>query len=569
MQRDRRRIVELTESQRRDSFEQSQHPPTRRRRHLLHWRTAASVCLLLASLNTSMLVTATSCSPTRPHISLKQALELYGGATTSSSQAVKQFSPKPPNLEKAVTKTANKESKAVSEDTHDNKRMMVLIRFLFLTYYGSLGSLMPYLPVYYHHLGHGGQIIGMLGAVKPFTTFLVAPVWGLIADQMQNPFLILQVTFLVSLVGQLLVGVRHEAWYIMFMVFLTALFNAPVKSLIDSMVMEHIDSKSYGRVRLWGQMGFGLGSSGVGVLLSWSKHVPWPDSNDFSPSFEEKLSSYPRALQQAIQFADKCWRSLTGYKLLFLTHAALSIPTWLCIQSFRRLDREQKSKETVSASKGKKSGGARLGEGLLLLLHNSDALLFFFLVFVVGVSSGVIENFAYVRMREVGGTGKEMGLSRLVSSIAGAPMFWFSGPLTEALGADRVIVLSLLSYVTRFIIYAFMRNPYHGLPGEALRGVTFAAFWSTCTIYAHRVSPPGLHATMLMFLNAMYGGLGQSLGAIIGGKLQHRYGTVQTFIYSAIVDFIFVCVVIAYLNVRKDSSFKDPKPIVAREKKES
>ena len=188
----------------------------------------------------------------------------------------------------------------------------------------------------------------------------------------------------------------------------------------------------------------------------------------------------------------------------------------------------------------------------------------FFLVFVVGTSSGVIENFAYVRLREVGGTGKEMGLSRLVSSIAGAPMFWFSGPLTKALGADRVLILSLCSYVVRFIIYAAMRNPYHGLPAEALRGVTFAAFWSTSTIYAHRVSPPGLQATMLMFLNAMYGGLGQSLGSIIGGKLQQRFGTVSTFCYAAVFDSLFVIFLVTYLYVLKadtTSGFKDPKPI--------
>jgi hypothetical protein len=115
----------------------------------------------------------------------------------------------------------------------------------------------------------------------------------------------------------------------------------------------------------------------------------------------------------------------------------------------------------------------------------------------VGISSGVIENFAYVRIREVGGTGKDMGLSRLVSSMAGAPMFWFSGPLTELLGADRVIVLSLLTYIVRYFNYAFMQIPLQGLPAEALRGVTFAAFWSTCTIYASRIAPPGMQATMV------------------------------------------------------------------------
>jgi len=67
-----------------------------------------------------------------------------------------------------------------------------------------------------------------------------------------------------------------------------------------------------------------------------------------------------------------------------------------------------------------------------------------------------------------------------------------------------------------------------------------------------------------MFLNAMYGGLGQSLGAIIGGKLQSKVGTVNTFVYSAIFDFFFVALVILYLRIRTESSFKDPRPIVPK-----
>ncbi|GAX27539.1 hypothetical protein FisN_13Hh378 [Fistulifera solaris] len=449
---------------------------------------------------------------------------------------------------------------------------------------------MPYLPVYYDSLGHGGQIIGLLGAVKPATTFILAPVWGLLADQLQNPFLILQLTFLVSLVGQLLLACRDDAKFIMAMVFVTALFNAPVKSLLDSMVLDHIPDKTqYGRLRLWGQMGFGLGSSLVGVLLSKSKQIHFRDTTTH-PELEVWLaeqfsSSYVR---QAIRFLDKFWQSLTGYKLLFFTYAALSLPTWLCIQAFRRLDLQQQQEEKAqkaliseALAKTRKKDktptrqkteiastapNATL-QGLSLLFHNTDVLFFFFLVLVVGISSGVIENFAYVRLREVGGTGKEMGLSRLVSSLAGAPMFWFSGRLSEALGVDRVFVLSLLSYVARFLIYAYMRTPLQGLPAEALRGVTFAAFWSSGTIYAHKVSPRGLHATMLMFLNAMYGGLGQSLGAILGGKLQHKYGTVLLFKYSALADSIIVGIILVYLSLRTNSSFRDPKPLVPAARK--
>ncbi|GMH73751.1 hypothetical protein TrRE_jg11255 [Triparma retinervis] len=136
-------------------------------------------------------------------------------------------------------------------------------------------------------------------------------------------------------------------------------------------------------------------------------------------------------------------------------------------------------------------------------------MVFFALVFIVGVSSGCIENFAYVRMREVGGTGRDMGISRLVSASCGVPMFWYSGNLTRILGVSPVLVLTLTSYSLRFLIYATMTSPLQGLPAEALRGATFALFWSTSTIYAHKIAPPGMSATLLAVMNGMYGGLGQ------------------------------------------------------------
>lgn len=417
-----------------------------------------------------------------------------GGVLTKSTETHQRFEhppPPPPPSSLESTNTNTSSVAVVEEKKEDDPRILMLIRLLFITYYGSLGSLLPYLPVYYHSLGHGGQVIGMLGAIKPFTTFLVAPFWGIVSDQTGNPFAVLYFTFLVSLVGQLLVAWKHNPTYIMIMVFITAFFNAPVKSLLDSMVMSHLNDRSrYGRLRLWGQLGFGIGSSVVGVLLSKSKHRPY--HHNPGHSFVEKVDNF--------------WQSLTGYKLLFLTYACLSVPTWICIRAFHKLHNE-KEKETqaksmanveeVADSARKEPSNVGVWNGIAVLFHNSDALLFFFLVLVVGISSGIIENFAYVRIREVGGTGKDMGLSRLVSSIAGAPMFWFSGPLTELLGADRVIVLSLISYVIRFLIYGMMQNPLHGLPAEALRGVTFAAFWSTCTIYASRIAPPGLGATMV------------------------------------------------------------------------
>ena len=118
-----------------------------------------------------------------------------------------------------------------------SKGTLQAMRLLYLTYYASLGALMPYLPVYYHSLGHKGTSIGILGAVKPLTTFLAAPVWGIISDRSGNHVSTLQFTFLTSLVCQMLVGMNSNLTFLIVTVFITALLNAPVKSLIDSIVM--------------------------------------------------------------------------------------------------------------------------------------------------------------------------------------------------------------------------------------------------------------------------------------------------------------------------------------------
>jgi len=478
-------------------------------------------------------------------------------------------------------------SEEEEEEVHQTSpRLKLMIKLLFITYYGSLGALMPYLPVYYHSLGHSGQAIGLLGAVKPLTTFIVAPLWGIISDYTQKQSFILQLTFITSMIFQLLLPLRDNVNYLVGMVFITALFNAPVKSLIDSMVLDKLnkdDRGQYGRLRLYGQLGFGIGSSIVGHMISRSTV---PNTSNPSPIVEKIIHEAMdvtiegaaaaaasegvtrNAMATLSEFLSSSIESLAntkGYKLAFVAYGLMSIPAFICMKAFRRFDagiQTQALKKTEIKNEVEDiKHGRRLLDGINMLLHNGDAMLFFFLVFVVGATSGIIENFAYVRIREVGGSGKEMGICRLVSSISGAPMFWFSGPLTEKLGADRVLVLSLCSYILRFLNYALMRKPFHALPAESLRGVAFAAFWSTGTVFAHKISPPGMSATMLLFMNAMYGGLGQSVGAIVGGKLQQKLGTVNTFLTAALADFVFVCFVTVYLSMRKDSNFRNPKQI--------
>ncbi|EKU20735.1 hypothetical protein NGA_0599300 [Nannochloropsis gaditana CCMP526] len=437
----------------------------------------------------------------------------------------------------AVPKGASPSTAPVALQTGDGPPSMastlVTVKLLFLLFYGSLGAVMPYLPVYYHSLGLPDKQIGMLGAITPAVTFVVAPLWGALADQTGRHKDVLLFTFVASVVSRLLFIWRTTFGWLAILVFCTAVLNAPVRPLLDSSVLNLLeDKREYGKQRLWGQFGFGLAGCIVGPCLMNHK--------------------------------------FGGYKAAFYVHALISLPTLLIMRRFNptppapapsspplpvastnKSEKSSMAKEegpgavalpskAPSAALSSQPAKPRFREGLGIVVRNPDALIFFFLVFVIGVSSGVIENFAYKRLREVGGEGTVMGVSRFFSSVTGVPMFWFSGNVTRRLSVMGVLILSLCSYILRFFIYASITNPWQGLPAEALRGFTFAAMWASSTYYTHKISPPGLSATMLGFLNGMYGGLGQSTGALIGGGLSHRVGTPRTFVLAGLADIVVV-----------------------------
>lgn len=135
--------------------------------------------------------------------------------------------------------------------------ILPLLRLTYFLFFLSLGSLLPYLPVYYHSLSLPGAAIGRLGAINPFTTFLVSPLWGALADVTDKKGTIFLLNYVLSVVLRSLMPrfATRSTSALMANVLLMSVFNAPVKSLLDATCMALIPQGGYGRMRLWGQLG--------------------------------------------------------------------------------------------------------------------------------------------------------------------------------------------------------------------------------------------------------------------------------------------------------------------------
>jgi hypothetical protein len=327
-----------------------------------------------------------------------------------------------------------------------------------------------------------------LGAITPAVNFVVSPLWSALADTTgilfpcfpylsECPFvgkhqMIMLTTFIGSvLVRCLLTYSNNNVKILSMIVVVSAILYAPVKPLLDSTVMAMLTDKSlYGRSRLFGQFGFGLGSFIVDRVMEGNIKIMF---------FVHLLLSFPTAL--LMYFFNPSQK---------ITDTGVEKRSWLKSSRFNPFNPQVK-KEPVNRR-------IDIINGLKHTLGNSEVLIFFTIVFIVGISSGIVENFAYVRLAELDSSSRSIfGPLRLASSITGSAMFWISGLFIKNLGVNGVMVLSLISYILRFFIYGSVRNAWHALPAEMLRGLTFALFWSSATFYVYEISPKHLTATMV------------------------------------------------------------------------
>lgn len=147
-----------------------------------------------------------------------------------------------------------------------------LVALVFLATLGGTGAWVPYLGLWLDRTGHSGAAIGAALAVVPFARLVAGPFWAAVADRFQRGERALQVASVVSTgaAAVALASTGPAGLGIGLLAF--ALARAPVGPLLDAQAVRSLeargrDTRNYGRVRLWGSLGF-LAVGAVGGFLA-------------------------------------------------------------------------------------------------------------------------------------------------------------------------------------------------------------------------------------------------------------------------------------------------------------
>jgi len=136
-------------------------------------------------------------------------------------------------------------------------------------YFGYLGAFAPYFSLYLDSLAFNATAIATLLALPQVMRIFAPYLWGSLADRSGRRVRVALWTGVAGTVCYLGVFVGVDWWWLFGCIALWSFFWSAALPLMEATTLDHVDKRGadYGRIRLWGSIGFIAAVMGVGWML--------------------------------------------------------------------------------------------------------------------------------------------------------------------------------------------------------------------------------------------------------------------------------------------------------------
>jgi PPP family 3-phenylpropionic acid transporter len=146
-------------------------------------------------------------------------------------------------------------------------------------YFAFVGAMAPYWGLYLQSLAFSALQIGVLMSLLQVMRIFAPNIWGHLADRSGRRTTIVQFAAIGSMVAFTGVFLGNAFWWLFAVMAVMSFFWSASLPLVEAMTLSHLGERveRYGRIRLWGSIGFILMVVGMGYALdalpiTW---LPW------------------------------------------------------------------------------------------------------------------------------------------------------------------------------------------------------------------------------------------------------------------------------------------------------
>ena len=327
-------------------------------------------------------------------------------------------------------------------------------------YFAYLGAFAPFFALYLTSVGISAVEIGMLMALPQLTRILAPHLWGWLADRSGRRMHIVRASGAVGTVVFMGVFVGESFALLCTVLFAMTFFWSAALPLVEATTLAHLGDETarYGRIRVWGSVGFIAAVVAVGYLLD---------------------AASPRALLWVIAalMAGMLLLSCTVAEAPAVPHPGDELPVWAIV---------------------------RKPEVIAIVLASA----------LMAAAHGPYYTFYTIHLVDYGYSKSLAGWLWALGVICEIAIFVWMSRLYRAFTLRRILIASTLLAALRFMIIGWGADSVVLLlAAQTLHAASFGAFHAAAIGVVHRLFR-GRHQARGQ---AIYGSLAYGLGGTIGG----------------------------------------------------
>ncbi len=352
----------------------------------------------------------------------------------------------------------------------------------FFAYYGYVGVFSPYASLYFADKGMAAAQIGVLMSLMQVMRIFGPNLWGWVADRRQQRVSVLRITAIAAVTT--FSGMFFGQSFTQFLIVMVAvnLFTSAQGPLSEALMLSEMrgDLTHYGKLRLWGSIGFILTVMLAGTLLDW-------------------------------------------YGIGLMPWIALALLALVLVSSFRMQETSHGDTHHDAPS-------------VLALLRRREVIAFFISTFLMIAAHASLYVFYSLYLAQIGYNNTVIGLMWSLGVIVEIVFFFYQAPIFKRFGIKKLMIASLLIAVVRFLLIGFgAQSLILLLLAQVMHAATFGVHHSASVATLQRWFSGPLQARGQALYTSISYGLGGTLGGLILGGLWDTFGSQTVYLMAAML----------------------------------